>query len=98
MRPLDVIGVADLPILLRVVHSLFESFELLVAIDVEVELEDHGALVDQEALKGVDVLETLRPHLLRNQVVDPDYQNILVVGAVENRDRASLRRRLVAGL
>ena len=57
------------------------------------ELDDRRALVDERPLPVVDLVVALRPDHLRDEVVDPDDEDVLVVRAVEDRDLALGRRR-----
>ena len=84
-RALGVVALADLPVAGRIVDALLEAPQLLLGIDVEVELEDVGAVVVQHLLEVVDVLVALRPDRLRHHLVHALHQHVLVVGAVEDR-------------
>ena len=79
-----VIGLADLPLLGRVVEPILEALQLLVFRDVQEELEDVGIVLDEAALERVDAGVTGRPDLSRDQVVHADDQDVLVVRAVED--------------
>ena len=52
-------------------------------------------LVGEQLLERVDLVVAPRPDLLRDDVVDPDDEDVLVVGPVEDRDLALARRPLV---
>ena len=59
--------------------ALLEALELLVGVDVQIELENVGAVLDQHSLEIVDVLITLRPDSLGDHVLDALDQHLLVV-------------------
>ena len=78
-----------------IVDSLFEATELLVFAYVQVEFEDMGTVVDKVFFEIVDEVVALRPYLFRDEVMHPADQHIFKVGAVEDRDPATLRCSLV---
>ena len=101
---LGVVG-AELPVLLGLVDPGEEPAALLLLADVQEELDEAVALVGQVVLPVVDlaeapvpdaaVLELGRDLLAREDLrVDPDDQDLLVVGAVEDADVAALRQLL----
>lgn len=51
---LPVVGLADFPLLGRIVEPLLEPFQLLLFGDVKEEFEDVGSALDQTALERVD--------------------------------------------
>jgi hypothetical protein len=51
---------------------------------VEVELEDVGSIRRQHLLEVANEVVTLRPHRLRDEIVHPHHQDILVLGAIED--------------
>src|SRR3990172_11071716 len=51
---------------------------------MEEELDDGGPFICQQALEVVDVLITLSPPVLRDELADPDRQHVLIVGPVED--------------
>jgi hypothetical protein len=77
---LEVAG-AELPILGGVVEAGPEALGLLLLGDVQEELEDGRALVRQHLLEVADVGVAGPPARPRHQVVDPDYEHVLVVAA-----------------
>ena len=58
-----VIGLADFPLLGRVVEPILKAFQLLPFGDVQVELEDMGVVLDQAALESIDSIVTAGPYL-----------------------------------
>ena len=58
-----VIGLADLPLLGRVVEPILEAFQLLPFGDVQVELEDMGVVLDEATLESIDSIVTAGPYL-----------------------------------
>ncbi len=85
----DVTGV-ELPVLVRPVQALHQPEALLLAGDHEGHLHDHGPGLRDLLLEGVDLPEPSRPVDLR-QLLHPDHQDVLVVGAVEDTDLAGSR-------
>ena len=59
-----VIGLADFPLLGRVVEPILEAFQLLPFGDVQEELEDMRVVLDEAALESVDSIVTAGPDLL----------------------------------
>ncbi len=88
-------GLADLPLLAGVVEPLLEALQLLFFGDVQVKLENLGAVGGKIALEAVDLIVAARPDRLRHQIVHADHQNIFVVRAVEDDHFAAGRRGLV---
>ena len=85
------VAVLELPLLLRVLQPLFQPGLLLVLGDVQEELADDRAFVDEHAFEVADVVVAPTPLLLRNQVVHANDEHVLVVRAVEDRDVAATR-------
>ena len=96
MRPLGVVGVADLPVFGRVVDAFLEPFKLFVPIDVQEELEDLRVVVVQEFLKGIDMVVAARPDFLRHEVVNAHDEHVFVVRAIEDGHLAPFGNDLVA--
>ena len=101
---LDVARV-ELPVLLRRVDARQLAAALLVLRDVQVDLDNVGAVVHQVLLEVVDFLEPLLPEPLaqcsRREALaveelrmDAHHQHFLVVRAVEDADVAARRERL----
>src|SRR5215218_7581138 len=82
----------ELPALRRVVEARAEPLGLLLARDVQVELDDARARVVQQPLEVVDVPVATAPDGLGGEFVDADHEHVLVVGAVEDADLAVARR------
>src|SRR6187200_2162472 len=55
---------------------------------MEKALDQHDALADEALLPGIDLVVTLAPHRLLNQVVYPYHEHILVVRPIEDADHA----------
>jgi LuxR family transcriptional regulator, maltose regulon positive regulatory protein len=97
VAPLPNIGGRELPVLLRVVDALEEPLGLLPLGQVQHDLDDVDAVVDQVALPVVDLPVPPGPdvtrssgHLLGGEQggVHPDDQHLLVVGPVEDAEPA----------
>src|ERR1019366_7376197 len=58
-----VVGLADLPLLGRIVEPFLEATQLLLFRDVQVELEDVGVILDEFLLERVDLICTFRENL-----------------------------------
>ena len=71
----------------------WKPLALLVLRDVEEDLDDRRALVDEHALPLDDVSGPAPPHLLRRQLEHPDGDDVLVVRAVEDADLAARGQR-----
>ena len=92
--------IANFQCLSGAVESAQEARLLLVAGDVQEELENHGAVARQVSLVLDDRLHALLPQAVRVQMgevlllqylgVDPDHEDLLVVAAVEDADAAPL--------
>jgi hypothetical protein len=76
-----VVGLADLPLLGRIVEPLLEATQLLLFRDVVVELENVGVALDESLLERVYLVVPARPNRLRDQVVDTDDEHVLVSGS-----------------
>ena len=90
-----VVGLADLPLLGRIVEPLLEASQLLFLGDVEVELENVRVVLDELLLERVDLVVPARPDRLRDQIVDADDEHVLVVRAIEDGHFSPGRRRPV---
>src|ERR1700720_3634237 len=86
---------AELPALLGVGEPFQQPPALLVAVDVEEELEDRGAVLGEQPLEVVDLGVARLPDLGGHEVVDALDQHRLVVAAVEDPDLAGGRHLLV---
>src|SRR6266540_3934399 len=84
---LPVVG-GELVGLLDVLFAGEQPLALLLLGDVQEELADDGAAVDQQPLEVVDLLVTLLPDLAGDELVDAHDQDVLVVGPVEDADHA----------
>src|SRR5262245_2287053 len=100
------VGGAELPVALRIVDPGEQPVALLVAADVQEDLDDPVALLGQVVLPVVDlavapfpdaaVLELRRDLLaIEDLGMDADDQHLLVVGAVEDPDVTALRQPLL---
>jgi hypothetical protein len=83
------VGGIEFPVLVGVVETGLEAASLLVAGDVEEELEDDDVVIDEEVLELVDVVEALADDFGGNQLMDAGDEHILVVGAVEDADHST---------
>ena len=88
------VGLGELPALVGAVEAAQLAVELVVAADVQEDLDDRAAVVGELALEGVDLLEAGAPHVLGNELAGADGDDVLVVGAVEDADVAQLRELL----
>ena len=86
------VGGAELPPFLRVLEPLPEARALLLARDVEEDLHDRRALLDQHALPLADLPRPLLHDFLGREPEDVDRDDVLVVRAVEDADLPPLRR------
>ncbi len=77
--------------LLLVVDAGLEAAGLLVARDVEVELEDEDVVVGEETFEFVDVSKTAARDVARDEFVDARGEDVFVVRAVEDADHAARR-------
>src|SRR5690606_9277245 len=92
----------ELPVLLRTVYAIIETFALLLLRHVQEELQDRRAVARQVTLEGVDVLVAVLPELLAVRVctghilsmdqlgMHPGYQHFLVVRTIEYPDPSTL--------
>jgi hypothetical protein len=62
-----------------------ETGQLLFLRHVQKELHNHDPFVDEQFLEVVDLLIAGPPDAPRRQLVNPPNQNVLIVGAVEDR-------------
>src|SRR5208283_3151412 len=96
------VGSGEFPVLLRLVEALHEALLLLLAGQVEVELEDDHALPGEIVLEPRDVGEPLVPDSLADKLwrqllrleqllVDAHHEHFLVVRAIEDGDAPALR-------
>src|SRR5262249_4525353 len=101
---LDVVRV-ELPVVVRIVDPPQEAAALLFPREVQEELHDREAVLDEEALPVVDLAVPARPHVavscrrrqllaLEDLRMDADDENLLVVRAVEDRDLPACREAL----
>src|SRR5688572_9975267 len=84
---------AELPVLRLVRDALLETHLLLVARDVQHELEQQHTVLGQHVLEVVDLVVAGRPDLLRHEAIYARHEDILVVRSVEDPDHP-LRRHL----
>ena len=85
----------ELPALCRVVVARLEPLALLVLVDVQEELHDGRAAGGQVLFERVDLVVASPPDVLRNELVDADDEDVLVVRAIEDADLAPGRDALV---
>jgi len=95
------VGAREFPRLGRIVQPRDESLPLLVARQMQHQLEDRHPVTGQVFLEGVDVLVALPPERFRamHRTVEPTFrqplgmhahhQHVLVVGAIEHADTAA---------
>src|SRR5207248_3249570 len=83
-RAIGVIGLADLPLALRILETLPEAVELLVLADVQEDLDDVCPAVDQVVFEIADPTVTLRPDAFGYEVVHTHHQHVLVMRAIED--------------
>jgi hypothetical protein len=88
-----VVRLADLPLPRRVFEPLAEALQLLVAADVEEELDDPGSALRQQRLELGDAREAGAPDLRLDEPAHPHGDDVLVMRAVEDRDLARRRGR-----
>ena len=79
-----VVSLADLPSLGRIIKPLLEATQLLLFGNVQVELEDVSVTLDELLLERIDLVIAAGPDRFRDQIVDTDYEHVLVLGAIEN--------------
>jgi hypothetical protein len=77
---------SDLPGQERVALAGAEAPPLLLLADVEPELDQHHAVVDELALEVADLLVGAPPDGLRRQAVDPFDQHAAIPAAIEHLD------------
>jgi hypothetical protein len=90
------IWITDLPIPIRIIEAHFESSELLFRTNVEIELNNVCAGLNEQPFELANAIIALWPDRLRHDIVHPCDDYILVVGAVENHNLA-LSRRMIVG-
>ena len=78
-RPLGVVSVTDLPMTGRVLDAELEPLQFLFGVNMQIELEDVGAVVAQHPLPVVDVLVAFRPDRFWHQIVHAHHEHIFVV-------------------
>src|ERR1700738_168009 len=83
-RPLEIVGLADLPVPLRILQPLGKARELFFLADIQEEFQDRGAIVGQPGLELTDAFVAGGPSRLVDQLVHPRHQHVLVVGPVED--------------
>lgn len=90
--PLVIADVVDgqLPALVRVDEALGEAPQLLFRRDVEKDLHQRHAVIDQLALELVDLAVGARPFGRRGDALDPLDEDASVPRPVEDRERAGL--------
>ncbi len=92
LGPVVEVADAELPALGGVFEPVAEALGLLVLGDVEEDLDHPGADRGQVGFELVDELVAGPPDLLRGQLLHPDDEDVLVVGAVEDHHVALGRR------
>ena len=80
------------PVLGRIIEPGEQSLLLLGGGDVEEALDQHNALLHQAVLPGIDLVIALPPHRFLNQILDPHYEDVLVMRPVKNADQTGLRQ------
>jgi len=78
---------------LEIVDPSLQPSPLLVPADVKKEFHDHRAALVERPLEGDDLVEALPPNRLRDEIMNPDDQHVLVMAPVEN-GRLALGRHL----
>ena len=82
------IAEAELPAFVGAVDAVLQPVALLLGGDVQEQLDDRRALVDEHLLELADVGVALAPHRRRRQLLDAHDEHVLVVAAVEHADLA----------
>ena len=72
-----------------------QALPLLPPRDVQHELENHRAVLDQNLLEVIDLLVARSPDRLGSEPPDAHDEHVLVVGPVEDPDRPTWRGRVV---
>src|SRR5580698_2010350 len=93
LRPVNAlgkVGFADLPMLVRISEAFRKPARLLVAADVQKELENRDVIVSQRPFKVDNLLEALLHQLVGYLFVYARHQYIFIVRAIENADGAKL--------
>ncbi len=90
MLALFEVGQREFPVSRRILDAGFEALLLLFPADVQEEFENGDAVLRQYLLEVVDLPIAPVPDLLGNQIVHPDYQDILVMRAVEDSNVAAV--------
>jgi len=76
-------------VFLFVIDAGLEAPSLLIAGDVQVELEDEDVVVEEHVLEPVDVVQMAACDLGGDELVNTRGEDVLVVGAVEDVDHAA---------
>src|SRR5579885_3666436 len=84
--PLPHVGLGELPRLRGVGEPCAQPRGLLPLADVEEELEDHRAALDEQALEVVDLPVARLERRARHRAVHARDEHVLVVRAIEDRD------------
>ena len=86
------VALAELPVLRGIVEPGEEPLALLVGGDVQEALHDRRAALHDPPLERVDLVVPRAPGRLGHELVHPDDEDVLVVGAVEHHHLARLRQ------
>ena len=86
---------AKLPILRWVINTRFQSFGLFFFADVEKKFKQKNSVIREIFLKRIDLLVALLPNRFWNQIQPPRYEDIFVMGAIENGDVSITRHKFM---
>ncbi len=78
-----------------VVQPGLQALLLFVLIDVQIELQDRRPVLGQHLFEIVDLIVTLLPDLLCDQLMDACDQNLFIVTAIEDHNLTLCRYLLV---
>ena len=89
------IAFGKFPALMRFVETGLQTFLLFVFVDVQIELEDRGAFIDQQLLELLNMIVAIAPNHFRRQFVYTHDQDIFVMATVEDHHFTFAGRPLV---
>src|SRR5262249_14617881 len=90
----EILG-TDLPVLLRMIETFLQPFSLLILADMQIELENGRSVLGEVLFKSVDGLKSLLHLVLGKIAMHAHYEDVFVVGTIEDANHAKTRSRSV---
>src|SRR5215208_6874771 len=80
------IGEVELPLLLRIFHPFRQALFLFLGRDVEHELQNRDAVLDEVLFELIDLIVALFDHARRYQILHLSDEHVFIMRPIENAD------------